>query len=86
MFEPDPDIIWVGTGEAANRNSSGWGNGIFKTTDGGRTWQHLGLADTRPVLLCSLVDRPVSAARALLEAIARSRRSAGPPALVILTR
>ena len=46
MFEPDPSIIWVGTGEAANRNSSGWGNGVFKTTDGGQTWQNVGLADT----------------------------------------
>ena len=46
MFESDPNIIWVGTGEAANRNSSGWGNGVFKTTDGGQTWQNVGLADT----------------------------------------
>ena len=54
MFEPDPDIIWVGTGEAANRNSSGWGNGIFKTTDGGQTWQQLGLADTRHIAAIAL--------------------------------
>ena len=46
IFEPNPDIIWVGTGEAANRNSSGWGNGLFKTTDAGKTWRHVGLADT----------------------------------------
>ena len=31
IFEPNPDIIWVGTGEAANRNSSGWGNGLRAT-------------------------------------------------------
>jgi len=49
MFEPDPDIIWVGTGEAANRNSSGWGNGIYKTTDGGQSWQHLGLESTQHI-------------------------------------
>ncbi len=68
--------------------------GLASTLDSGATpkgaryrlRERLGLADTRPVLLCSLVDRPVSAARALLEAIARSRRSAGPPALLILTR
>jgi photosystem II stability/assembly factor-like uncharacterized protein len=49
MFEPDPNIIWVGTGEAANRNSSGWGNGLFKTTDGGATWTHVGLASTHHI-------------------------------------
>jgi len=49
MFEPNPDIIWVGTGEAANRNSSGWGNGLFKTTDGGKTWKNVGLAKTHHI-------------------------------------
>ncbi len=49
MFEPDPDVIWVGTGEAVNRNSSGWGNGLFKTTDGGASWQNVGLADTHHI-------------------------------------
>ncbi len=49
MFEPDPDIIWVGTGEAVNRNSSGWGNGLFKTTDSGATWQYVGFADTHHI-------------------------------------
>ena len=46
LFQGDPDIIWVGTGEAANRNSSGWGDGVWRTTDGGATWQHVGLQDT----------------------------------------
>jgi hypothetical protein len=49
MFEPDPNIIWVGTGAAANRNSSGWGDGIYKTTDGGQSWQHLGLESTHHI-------------------------------------
>ncbi len=51
-----------------------------------RLRERLNLAESRPVLLCSLVDRPVSSARSLLEAVARSRRSAGPPAVLILTR
>ncbi|MCH7824853.1 MAG: hypothetical protein IH849_08635 [Acidobacteria bacterium] len=54
MFEPDPDIIWVGTGEAANRNSSGWGNGVFRTTDGGRTWDHVGLETTHHIAQIAL--------------------------------
>ncbi len=49
IFEANPDIIWVGTGEAANRNSSGWGNGLFKTTDGGKTWRHVGLTKTHHI-------------------------------------
>lgn len=39
MFQPDPDIIWVGTGEAANRNSSGWGDGLYKSIDGGNSFK-----------------------------------------------
>lgn len=49
LFQADPDVIWVGTGEAANRNSSGWGNGVWRTTDGGETWSHRGLEDTHHV-------------------------------------
>ena len=44
--QKNPDIIWVGTGESANRNSSGWGDGIYKSTDGGKTFQHMGLTNT----------------------------------------
>ena len=39
----NPETVWVGTGEAWTRNSVSIGNGIYKTTDGGDTWQHLGL-------------------------------------------
>lgn len=46
LFQGDPDVIWVGTGEAANRNSSGWGDGVWRTTDAGATWQHVGLEGT----------------------------------------
>ena len=40
----DPDVVYVGTGEGAVRNSISFGDGIYKTGDGGRTWKHLGLA------------------------------------------
>src|SRR5687768_17998357 len=33
IFQPDPNIIWVGTGERANRQSVGWGDGIYKRSE-----------------------------------------------------
>ena len=40
----NPDnVLWVGTGECWTRNSVSVGNGIYKSTDGGKNWQHLGL-------------------------------------------
>jgi photosystem II stability/assembly factor-like uncharacterized protein len=40
------NVVWVGTGEANPRNDVTFGNGIYKTTDGGKTWTNLGLHDT----------------------------------------
>ena len=45
----EPDTVWVGSGEANNRQSSSWGNGVYKSTDGGKTWTHLGLKDTHHI-------------------------------------
>jgi photosystem II stability/assembly factor-like uncharacterized protein len=42
----NPDIVYVGTGEGAVRNSISYGDGIYRTTDGGQSWTHLGLANT----------------------------------------
>ena len=39
----DPSIVWVGSGEANNRQSSSWGNGVYKSTDAGKSWKHMGL-------------------------------------------
>ncbi|HEX6863279.1 MAG TPA: hypothetical protein VF414_10715, partial [Thermoanaerobaculia bacterium] len=41
--QSNPDVVWVGTGEGNLRNSVSIGNGVYRTLDGGRTWQHLGL-------------------------------------------
>lgn len=49
MFQPNPNIIWVGTGEAANRNSSAYGDGIYKSTDGGKTFTNVGLEATHQI-------------------------------------
>lgn len=44
-----PDVVWVGTGENNNRQSSSWGNGVYKSTDGGRIWKRMGLEDTKHI-------------------------------------
>jgi photosystem II stability/assembly factor-like uncharacterized protein len=44
--QKNPDIIWVGTGEECGRNSAAWGDGIYKSTDGGKTFTNVGLKDT----------------------------------------
>ncbi len=45
----NPKVIWVGTGEANDRNSSGWGRGVLRSTDGGSTWTNTGLKDSRTI-------------------------------------
>lgn len=45
----NPDVVWAGTGEQNNRQSSSWGNGVYRSTDGGATWTHLGLENTRAI-------------------------------------
>lgn len=45
----DPNVVWVGTGEANNRQSSSWGDGIYKSTDGGKTWKHMGLRESQHI-------------------------------------
>ncbi len=45
----DPNIIYVGSGEGLQRPDLSVGDGIYKSTDGGRTWQHLGLRDAQQI-------------------------------------
>lgn len=42
VFQPNPDVVWVGTGEGNPRNSAGVGRGLFKSIDGGRSWAGVG--------------------------------------------
>lgn len=43
----DPKVVWVGTGEANDRNSSSWGDGVYRSADGGATWTNVGLKDSK---------------------------------------
>lgn len=45
----DSSVVWVATGEGNDRNSVSWGNGVYRSTDGGGTWSHVGLAGTRSI-------------------------------------
>jgi photosystem II stability/assembly factor-like uncharacterized protein len=42
----DPNLVWVGTGEANPRNSVSYGDGVYKSTDGGKSWTHMGLSES----------------------------------------
>ena len=44
-----PNVIYVGTGEADMRDSIAFGNGVYKSTDAGKTWKHLGLENTKQI-------------------------------------
>ena len=45
----NPDVVWVGTGEANNRQSSSFGDGVYKSVDGGETFTHVGLRETQTI-------------------------------------
>ena len=42
-------IVWVGTGEGNGRNSSSWGHGVYRSTDGGGSFEHVGLTETHNI-------------------------------------
>ncbi len=47
--QSNPDIVWAATGEGNPRNSQNFGNGVYKSLDAGKTWQFLGLENTRNI-------------------------------------
>jgi photosystem II stability/assembly factor-like uncharacterized protein len=49
VAESNPSVIYVGTGEACIRGNISYGNGVYKTTDGGKTWVNIGLKDSRHI-------------------------------------
>ncbi|HET9370624.1 MAG TPA: hypothetical protein VFO19_10270 [Vicinamibacterales bacterium] len=49
ISQTNPNLVWVGTGESNNRQSTSWGDGVYKSTDGGKTWTHMGLRESRHI-------------------------------------
>jgi photosystem II stability/assembly factor-like uncharacterized protein len=49
LCQAKPDVVYVGTGEGNPRNSVSWGNGVYRSADGGKTWKHCGLENTHHI-------------------------------------
>jgi photosystem II stability/assembly factor-like uncharacterized protein len=49
ISQSNPDLVWVGTGESSNRQSVSWGDGVYKSIDGGKTYAHMGLKTSRHI-------------------------------------
>jgi photosystem II stability/assembly factor-like uncharacterized protein len=49
VSQSNPDLVWVGTGESNNRQSTSWGDGVYKSTDGGKTYVNVGLKDSKHI-------------------------------------
>jgi photosystem II stability/assembly factor-like uncharacterized protein len=49
VSQSNPDLVWVGSGESTNRQSISWGDGVYKSTDGGKTYTNMGLKSSRHI-------------------------------------
>ncbi len=49
MDPNNPNVVWAGTGENNHQRALGYGNGVYKTIDGGKKWKNMGLADSRQI-------------------------------------
>ncbi|MGQ0765857.1 MAG: WD40/YVTN/BNR-like repeat-containing protein [Gemmatimonadota bacterium] len=47
--QTNPDLLWVGTGESSNRQSVSWGSGVYKSSDGGKTFAFMGLPNSKHI-------------------------------------
>jgi photosystem II stability/assembly factor-like uncharacterized protein len=49
ISQSNPDLVWAGGGESNNRQSTSWGDGVYKSTDGGKTYTNMGLRTSRHI-------------------------------------
>jgi photosystem II stability/assembly factor-like uncharacterized protein len=61
VWQRNPSVVWVGTGEANGRNSSSWGRGVYRSGDGGSSWSAVGLEKTASIarIVCDPNDSNV---------------------------
>lgn len=69
VWQKNPSVVWVGSGEANSRNSSSWGNGVYRSLDAGGTWKHLGLEGTQAI--ARVVTDPADSNTAYVAALGR---------------
>jgi photosystem II stability/assembly factor-like uncharacterized protein len=69
VWQKNPSVVWVGTGEANSRNSSSWGNGVYRSLDAGATWKHVGLEATHTI--ARVVTDPADSNTAYVAALGR---------------
>ena len=74
MSQTNPDLVWVGTGESNNRQSTSWGDGVLKSSDGGKTFANMGLKDSRHInrIVISSANNDVSLLRRPARSLARA--------------
>src|SRR5919109_1734097 len=49
ISQSNPDLVWLGSGESNNRQSTSWGDGVYKSTDGGKTFTKMGLKTSKHI-------------------------------------
>ena len=69
LWQKNPSVVWVGTGEANSRNSSSWGNGVYRSGDAGGSWEHRGLEAT--ACIARVVTDPADSQTVYVAALGR---------------
>jgi photosystem II stability/assembly factor-like uncharacterized protein len=58
VAESDPNVVYVGMGEVPIRGNVSHGDGVYNSTDAGKTWRHIGLEDTRQIGRVRVSEEP----------------------------
>ncbi len=81
MDPNNPSVIWVGTGENNNQRSVSYGDGVYKSIDGGKSWQHMGLKESEHI--GSIIVDPENSNRIYVAAIGPLWKEGGDRGLYV---